>query len=77
VEGVGTVRIQQLRRSYVAFSDDCGDARDGEFELLRIRRIGKEKATLRRSCPIRLRDHVDFLYGSTWRLRLQAKAQKF
>jgi hypothetical protein len=77
VKGIGAMGVEHLRRSDVVLADDRSDARESEFELLRIRRSGNEQAGLRGAGAACFREHVDFLDGSPGRLRLQAEAEKF
>jgi hypothetical protein len=68
--------VEHLRRSDVVVADDRSDARESEFQLLRIRRSGNEQAGLRGAGVAWFREHVDFLDGSPGRFRLQAEAEK-
>ena len=76
MKGIGAMGVEHLGRSDVVLTDDRSDARESEFELLRIRRSGNEQAGLRGAGAAWFREHVDFPDGSPGRLRLQAKPQK-
>src|ERR1700687_995470 len=46
MKSVGAMSVKQLRRAHIVFADQGRDAREREFQFLRIRRSGNEQTAL-------------------------------